>query len=184
MKSAILIILFFSFLQCVTYRDFPQNYIGKGPKSKSSDTVLYYKIYNGTIAGGSNRLNDVIQFDSPFSQTMKSDTTPEKGLYLKVTIEQKLPNIASLIFGYISFATLTILPVWSNEDGSNVLFQIYRDGQFLKSYEYRVRRSGFVWIFMAPFAWVNAFTYSESEAFEAIAFKFFEDAALDLSNKK
>ncbi|APH42053.1 Uncharacterized protein A9P81_2393 [Leptospira interrogans serovar Copenhageni/Icterohaemorrhagiae] len=180
----IAVILFLAFLQCVTYRDFPKDYIGKAPQSKSSNKILYYKIYNGTIAGGSNRLNDVIQFDSPFSQTVKSDTLPEKGLYLKITIEQRLPNIASFIFGYISFVTLTIFPFWSNEDGSNVLFQIYQDGQFLKSYEYRVRRSGFVWILMAPFAWVNAFTYSESEAFEAIAFKFFEDSAPDLLNKK
>lgn len=175
--------VFFS-LQCVTYRDFPEKYIGKQPASKSSNKVLHYKIINGTIAGGSGRLNDIIQFDSPFSQTVKMDTMPDKGLFLKVTIEQRLPNIATFIFGYISIATLTIFPFWSTEDGSNVQFQIYQDGQFQKSYEYRVRRSGFVWILMAPFAWVNAFTYSESEAFEAIAFKFFEDAGPDLANKK
>ncbi|RHX84423.1 LIC12231 family lipoprotein [Leptospira stimsonii] len=178
--SLFLFVIFFQVIfvqRCVNYYEFPENYIGKSKAEKKNPVILYYKVLNGTISGGSTRLKDYLKRESPFIQTEQVDKIPEKGLYLNVNIQQRLPSIYTLIFGYLSVATLTLLPVWSNEDGSDVLFQIYRDGQLEKSYEYPVRRSGFLWILMLPFAWVNAYTYSEAQAFEAIANKFFEDSA-------
>jgi hypothetical protein len=158
---------------CVQYKSFPQDYVGKKPAKEYK--TLYYNILNGTVFGGYQRLNDVFRSESPFEETIKTDT-PQPGLYVRVRIEQVIPSAASLIFAYISASTLTLTPVWSTQDGYDVYYEIYKDGVLAKQFNYQVRRDAFVWIVMAPFAWVNAFTYNEGEAMEATAFKFFADA--------
>ena len=83
---------------------------------------------------------------------------------------------ATLAFGYLSASTLTFLPAWSENDGYRVTYNVFVNGEKKKSYEYEVTRKGAVWILLVPLAWVNAFTYSEAEAFEATAYQFFKDS--------
>jgi hypothetical protein len=86
------------------------------------------------------------------------------------------PSIPAMVFGYISASTLTLTPFWSTQDGSDLFFEVFKDGERVKTFHYEVRRKGFVWLPMLPVAWVNFFTYSEEDAFRASAYKFFADA--------
>lgn len=90
---------------------------------------------------------------------------------------KKSKSIYTLVFGYLGLGTLTILPFWSTEDGYDIQYEVRKDGKLVKAFQYEVRRSGFIWLPMLVVSWVNIFTYSEREAFEATAYKFFDDAA-------
>lgn len=88
-----------------------------------------------------------------------------KGPFLKVTIKQLPPSAAAAVFGYLSYATLTVLPFWSLNDGSSLLFEFYQNGELVRSKEYLIQRRTFVWLAMLPFVWVNGLTPSEQQAF-------------------
>lgn len=167
-------LLIFSILGCITYRNFPYEKVGKPPK-KTYNT-LYYKIAGGTIFGGRKGLRKVFKKNSPFNKSERIKKIPGNGLFVNVVVEQIMPSGAALIFGYLSLSTLTIIPVWSTEDGYDVYYELYLNGKKIKVFDYEIRRKGFVWIVMIVAAWVNIFTYSEEEAFEATAYQFFDDA--------
>ncbi|MGV7928861.1 MAG: hypothetical protein AB2L13_08115 [Spirochaetota bacterium] len=162
---------------CATYRNFPVEKIGT-PPGKKEYKLLYYKIENGTVFSGRERLGEIFKKESPFLNTEKVDEMPKNGLYVRVVIEQIIPSTPALLFGYVSLVTLTFTPVWSTKDGYDVRYEVYSNGNRLKSFTYEVRRKAFVWVLSLPFIWVNAFTYSEGEAFEATAYKFFDDATI------
>jgi len=162
-------------LQCVTYRNFPEQQVGKQP-AKQQYVLANYKITGGTVFGGLESLRKVFKGKSPFPRTEKVDADPREGLFIDVKIEQVIPSGGALLFGYCSASTLLVVPVWSTQDGYNVQYIVNRDGRRIRSYEYEIRRKAFVWLFIMPFAWVNFFTYSEADAFEATAYQFFHDA--------
>nr|WP_232224653.1 hypothetical protein [Leptospira fainei] len=146
------------------------------PEKAVGKNILYYKIENGTIFKGKNRLKEIFAKETPFSETISTSNPPPKGLYVKVQIESVPPSIPAILFGYFSMATLTILPAWSREDGYDIEFQISKDGAPVKSYTYPIRRKVFAWILMLPVFWINEFTYNEQEAFSAVTNKFFADS--------
>jgi hypothetical protein len=90
-------------------------------------------------------------------------------------------TIPALIFGYLSIATLTILPAWSTKDGYRVKYHLYVDGEEKGVYRYEITRKFGMWIVLLPFVWINLMTYSEEDAFEATAYQFFKDAGPILS---
>jgi hypothetical protein len=67
--------------------------------------------------------------------------------------------------------------MWSTKDGYTVIFDVYKDGQQVKSFDYETRRTTFTWLLALPFIWVNLFTTSEEKAFRLIGKQFFQDAA-------
>lgn len=120
-------------------------------------------------------LADQFKHHAPFEEVQFSTEKVDEGIFIDVHVEAVLPSNPALVFGYISVSTLTILPFWSTQDGSEIIITVYEDGQRLKGFDYSVRRKGFVWILMLPLIWVNAFTPNEAEAFEAITNQFFID---------
>lgn len=163
---------------CITYRDFPEEMVNNPPKEKRFGT-LHYNIKPAgvlSLGNGAEALHAVFKSRTPFATTEKIETPPARGLFCEVQTLYKTPTVPAFAFGYLSVATLTILPFWSNHDGYRVAYTVYRDGQKVKTFEYDITRKGAVWLLLAPFAWVNAFTYSEAEAFEATAYQFFKDA--------
>jgi len=158
----------------VTYRSFPRDYL-KAPPPKGGGSVAY-KVVGSSIAGGVGELCEVMESRSPFERMERTEERPSKGYYVEVHVKGHAPAISSMVFGYISFSLLTLTPFWSTQDGSDIFFEVYRDAHRLKTFHYEVRRKGFVWLPMLPLAWVNFFTYSEEDAFRAVAYKFFDDA--------
>lgn len=168
------------FMQCITYTRFPKEKVDSPPKKIKTNNTFSYYIYDSTgfrFFGGAAALTRVLKNENPYGSSLELDQEPQTGQYVKVVIKKVDPNIAALIFGYLGLGTLTVLPFWSTEDGYDLQYEIKKDGKLVKAFQYEVRRSGFIWLPMLVVSWVNAFTYSEKEAFEATAYKFFDDAA-------
>lgn len=177
---ALIFLISLSLMQCITYTRFPKEKVDSPPKKMKTNGTLSYYVYDATgfrFFGGAAALTRVLKTQSPFGDSVELDQEPATGQYLKVVIKKVDPHIAALIFGYLGLGTLTVLPFWSTEDGYDIQYEIKKDGKLVKAFQYEVRRSGFIWLPMLVVSWVNAFTYSEKEAFEATAYKFFDDAA-------
>jgi hypothetical protein len=158
---------------CVTYRDFPTDV--EASKVHHDDNSVAVRITGRSLAGGSDALKQRIKHNSPFKEVVFVDEPQDQGLFIDVDIDPINPSIWAMGFGYLSVATLTILPAWSTQDGNYVTFNVYDNGERVESNEYEVRRGVFVWILMLPLAWVNLATPSEAGAFEAITDQFFLD---------
>ncbi|MEL0028961.1 MAG: hypothetical protein VW625_09945, partial [Perlucidibaca sp.] len=102
--------------------------------------------------------------------------TPDYGLYSKTTVENMPPSIPAGIAAYVSYSTLFLLPFWSTEDGSRLLFDVYRDGQHQKRFEYPLHRSTVGWAPLLLLVWINAAKPGEQDAFRAAARQFLSDA--------
>jgi hypothetical protein len=159
----------------VTYRRFPAAKVGAPAPSKAY-AKLYYSVEGSALAGGQDALADAIRGKSPFNEVEVSEEAPPQGLFVKAKTSTISPSVPSIIFGYISWATLTLTPAWTTNSGSDVIFEVYVDGKKNRTFDYHVRRKGFVWVVLLPFIWANLFTYSEEQAFDAITLQFFDDA--------
>lgn len=173
-KFAVLCIVVFFFSGCITYRNFPEKYIGKIP-AKDPDSMTY-SMDVFTPFGGADRLKEVFRDNSPFKSAEKVLDKPATGTHIQVSVVPINPSLAAIGFGYLSLVTLTFLPAWSLNDGYEVYYEVYKNGAKVKTFSYEIRRKAFVWIVMVPFSWVNFLTYSEGDAFEATAYKFFADS--------
>jgi len=174
------------FSGCITYRNFPVNKLGKSKKpasySSSGSDLLFYNIEGHTLFSGEKTLKKIFSKKSPFLKTEKRESIPSKGLFVKVIIEKNPPHMLSAVFGYACYASLGFSPFWSKEDGYNLRYIFYRNGERQKTFEYNIQRNSFFWVLMLPVAWINLFTYSEGDAFEATTYQFFEDADYLLHN--
>lgn len=159
----------------MTYRNFPMEDVDS-KQAKEFDHMTYM-IRGGSMFHGATNLNNVFRFQSPFRSVEKTNEKPQKGLFVSVKVDTIAPSVPAIIFGYISVSTLTLFPFWSTKDGYYVTYEVFMNGERQKSFTYEIRRKAFVWIVMVPFSWVNAFTYSEKEAFQATAQRFFKEAA-------
>lgn len=160
-----------------TYRGFPVDAIGKKQPAGTCD-VMYYNVNKFDIldSGGYSKLLEFFR-ETPICKTMTQvDEMPAQGLYLEVEEKWKPMTMQALIFGYISVSTLTFLPAWSTHDGYIVKYHLYQDGQKKETYQYDISRKGGMWLGLLPFAWINAFTYSEEDAFAATSSQFWADA--------
>jgi len=175
LSSFIILTLFFT--SCITYRNFPVEKIGQIPEKKAKPSkTLFYNIKGHTMFSGEKELLKVFQEKSPFITTERADKKTERGLFVEVNIHKIAPHTGAAILGYASASFLGFIPFWSTDDGYNLQYVIYKNGKRKKSFEYKIHRNSFFWVFMIPLAWVNAFTYSETDAFEATTYQFFEEA--------
>ena len=159
----------------VTYRQFPTAKVG-APAPTKAYSKLYYHVDGVAVAGGHLAIENALKSKSPFKETEVADQPPAQGVYVDAKIKNIPPSIPSIIFGFLSYSTLTITPVWTTRAGTDLLYEVYVDGKKLRTFDYQVRRKGFVWIVLLPFIWTNLLTYSEEEAFDATALQFFDDA--------
>ncbi|EMY71562.1 hypothetical protein LEP1GSC199_1531 [Leptospira vanthielii serovar Holland str. Waz Holland = ATCC 700522] len=179
----LLFLLVLTFSSCITYyRDYPT--IEAPQKSSNPSKVkLFYHIEPFPILefGGYTALKSFFKtkMKSQFSDTeeiIDPTSIPKKGVYCKVSTQWAPISAPALIFGYISVATATILPSWSSNEGFDVTYSVYKDGQKVKDFVYSPRRSIFLWIFTLPVVWINLFTSTEEEVFKATTYQFLEDA--------
>lgn len=185
MKLFIMIALSFVLTGCITtYRDFPVDALGKKPQSGTCDVMQYnVKNFNVLDAGGYSTLQDVFKNSDLCRKMVQADAVPEKGLYLEVETKWKPLTMPAFVFGYISVSTLTLLPAWSTHDGYTVKYSLFLDGREKETYRYDITRKAGLWLGLLPFIWINAFTYSEEDAFKATAHQFTSDAQVYLGPK-
>lgn len=167
---------------CATYRGFPEDKVNQPPEANHDR--LYYKITGKSIFKGFSALHEVFRDSTGFRESVKTDTMPEEGYFVDVKVSNAAPSVPAVTFGYVSLATYTILPFWSTRNGNNINYDLYKDGVMLGSYEYEIRRKLFVWLGMLPLVWVNGITYSESDAFSASAYDFFDKADVFFTDGK
>lgn len=178
MKLICAIILPLMLMGCVaTYRDFPIDALDKKPSPGTCNVMNYnVKRFDVLDMGGYTELQSIFRNAGICKKMVPVDQDPGKGLYVEVQTNWKPMTMPALIFGYISVSTLTLLPAWSNHDGYIVKYHVYVDGKKMETYNYEITRKVGLWIVFLPFAWVNFFTNSETDAFEATTYQFVNDA--------
>lgn len=151
--------------------------VGPGP--------LRYSIEGTALFNGQKAIGRVFDQRSGFSEAEQVPpapaAAPDQGLYVKTEVEYLAPSIGSGVSMYVSYATLFLVPAWSTSDGAWLHFDVYRDGVHRQRYDYRVHRKSFVWLPMVLVAWVNFFTPTERDAFEAVTKQFLADAHAQLA---
>lgn len=178
-----LLLFLITFASCITtYRDYPQIEATSKPTGVSKNKLYYHLTpfpileFGGYAALKTYFKNTASSNFSEAEEITDPKIIPPKGIYCKVTTQWAPVSAPALIFGYISIATVTFLPAWSHNDGYDVTYTLYKNGQKIKDFNYSPRRSVFLWMFALPVIWVNLFTSSEEEVFNAISTQFMEDA--------
>ena len=101
---------------------------------------------------------------------------PANGYYVSIKAQYRPPTIKAIIAMYLSVAlTLTAIPSWSTQDGFNLYYDFYINGHKVRTFYYEVKRFIGIWIVFLPFVWVNLFTSSKEDAFEATTYQFIND---------
>jgi hypothetical protein len=176
MQKIIAVVMMITLNSCVVgYRHYPREQLAKPAAPKQFHT-LYYFVEGQTIAGGHLAIRGALKKQGPFEQAEERAVAPESGVFVHAKIQSIAPSVGAFIAGYVSYATLTILPSWSTRDGAMVVFTVYKDGQAVKTYEYETRRFIGVWLGLLPFIWANLLTANEEQVCVAITKQFFEDA--------
>lgn len=178
----LLTLLSLFFANCITtYRDYP---VGEhlSASREISKEKFYYHIaafpileFGGYASLKSFFKSKITKNFNGVEEILDPNEMPEKGIYCKVNTKWVPLSAPSFIFGYLSVATATILPAWSSRDGYDVTFTLFKNGQKIRDFNYSSRRFVFLWIFTLPVVWVNLFTSSEEEVFQAIANQFMYD---------
>jgi hypothetical protein len=111
-----------------------------------------------------------------FSKTYESSSPPERGVYFSVSAtEWNAPSPVA----FLSNATLTILPYFSEEAGLLMRYDLFIDQDIKKTYRYKIKKCGMGGLLLLPFAWVNLITDDLDDAIVATANQFFLDAERD-----
>jgi len=166
------------FANCIiSYRDFPQ-----APPSpsleKKSDAVFFYMLptFPQLNLGGREALKEFFDNKTPFRKTQEGNEVPKSGYLVNVKVNYRSPSKSAVVFLGLSTITATILPAWSNQDGYDLEYILYKNGTQVSSFQYHIYRNYYQWLPIALASWYNLQTASEREVFERITAKFFEDA--------
>jgi len=119
-----------------------------------------------------------------FSEAIPASSPPAKGIYCSVDVTHTPQSELAGGFAFASISLLGITPAYSASSVDTLQFELYVNKERKKVYEYRVTKVKGTWIVLLPFAWINLFTPSRTEAFRAAAHQFFLDAERDGYFKK
>ena len=125
-----------------------------------------------------------------FSDLNEIENQPIAGLFCKVDFEPISPStvVQSYLESQLQFINLgilalipalTILPYYTDEGGTTVIYSLYQDGRLLQVYRYPIHKKGAGWLGLLPFAWINYFTTDLADAVEGATFQFLIDAQRD-----
>ena len=179
----------------ITYRDFPQ-VDGSAPLSKKN-VPIYYDV-DPLDLHAKALLNAGAGYDFPypsrenyeelrraftdthvFSEAIPTSSPPAKGIFCSVEVIHTPQSTLAGGFALASITLLTLTPAYSASSVDTLQFELYVDKELKKTYRYRVTKVKGTWIILLPFAWINFFTPSRTEAFRAAADQFFLDADRD-----
>jgi hypothetical protein len=125
-----------------------------------------------------------------FSDLNEIENQPKAGFFCKVDFESIPPSTVVQLYlesqlQFINLGVLalipavTLLPYYTDEGGTTVIYTLYQNGQLQKVYRYPIHKKGVGWIGLLPFAWINYFTTDLADAVEGATFQFLIDAQRD-----
>lgn len=163
---------------CMTYGGFPPD--TQPQAAGQSSARFHYAVDGSSVFNGHLGVRDVLQNETPFAdpeEIRPTEPTPGSGAFIRATITTLPPSVPAAAWGYVSGATLAfLLPAASTQDGYRVTYELYQNGQRQRRASYEFHRKTLVWLPMVVVSWVNFFTPSEKEAFEATARQFLAEA--------
>lgn len=183
----------------ITYRDFPEAKISTPAKGKefprtyfSLDTpdTHFDQLFESLIRDRSY-FSGVERILDPSKSPTPEKAIPEKGHYLRVQFVTTPVGPARKVWVIASSLTLGIVPYWSSDAGwgsqlgeptrnptapNKIRFSLFADGKLVKSFEYGYREVVVNFILLAPFAWINFFTYYGDDVLTAMFNQFLDDA--------
>jgi hypothetical protein len=161
----------------ISYRDFPK-ILPVPEREKSKEAPLIYNLPNFPQfnLGGREALKNYFDKKSPFKNTSEGVDVPKSGYLVNVKVDYRSPSRPALIFLVLSTITATILPAYSEQDGYDIEYHLYKDGKVVKVFDYHVFRTYRQWFPLIFGIWYNGETATEKEVFERVTDKFFEDA--------
>ncbi|TGN20888.1 LIC12231 family lipoprotein [Leptospira idonii] len=177
-KTILITTFVFAFSNClISYKDFPK--IPPVPAhEKTSDAEFVYALpsFPKLNLGGREALKNYFDNKTQFKKTSEGENVPKAGYLVNVKVNYRSPSTPAVVFLGLSTLTATFLPAWSNQDGYDIEYHLYKNGNKVGVYEYHVFRNYSQWIVLAVFAFFNSETATEKEVFERITNQFFEDA--------
>ena len=179
MKRILLFLLTISlFESCIiSYRDYPK-ILPIPEREKTKDVPLIYNLPNFPQfnLGGREALKNYFDKKTPFKNTSEGVDVPKAGYLVNVKVDYRSPSKPALIFLGISTLTATLIPAWSEQDGYDIAYHLYKDGKEVKVYDYHIFRNYGQWLPLIFGIWYNGQTATEKEVFERVTDKFFDDA--------
>lgn len=120
-------------------------------------------------------------FEESFASATYVLTPGSKGthMYIEVLSTPFLYSESSALLCGLAQMSLYALPCYYDAGGVAVLYNLYIDGKFQRTYRYEITEKGVYWLPLALFIWANYFTTGETEAFEETARQFAVDAERD-----
>jgi len=183
------LIICISFLTngCAYYHNIPDI---KGMKkiTYSVDNLLYYQLISHEFIDslGIQKVEEILKSNNCFNNLERyfGYAPPQKGYYVSIKAQYRSPTVKAICAMALStILTLTAIPSWSTQDGFNLYYDFYYDGKKVKTFYYEIKRFIGIWIVFLPFVWVNLFTSSKEDAFEAATYQFLNDVQPYLTNE-
>jgi len=139
---------------------------------------------------GSRAVGRTLTASEMFSDLIETQNPPKSGLFCTVdfspiepskVVQYYLGSQAVLLFTYIGalIPAFSLLPYYTDEGGTTVIYSLYQDDQLLKVYRYPIYKKGAGWIGLLPFAWMNYFTTDLADAVEGATLQFLIEAQRD-----
>jgi hypothetical protein len=184
----------------VTYRDFPNATLESLPKNHEPKPLYYHvEPMAGTILllipslypqfsnidpigqPGYHQVAQTLEASGLFSALLVVPDLPETGVYCSIDFEVRMPSAlwsgSDLRLAF--YIVLGLLPYYTGEGGTTVVYTLCRDGQLKQTYRYSITKNGAGWIVLLPFAWVNFFTNDLKDAVRGATLQFLIDADRD-----
>ena len=139
---------------------------------------------------GSRAVGRTLTASGMFSDLIETQNPPEAGFFCTVdfspiqpskVVQYYLASQAVFYFTYIGalIPAFSLLPYYTDEGGTTVIYSLYQDNQLLKVYRYPIYKKGAGWIGLLPFAWINYFTTDLADAVEGATLQFLIEAQRD-----
>ena len=115
------------------------------------------------------------------SRPNSAEMSPQEGLacVTRITAKERLTFMEG-VNAFLSGVTLTIIPLYTPDAVIySVTFSVSKGERLTKEYQYNISKGGVAGLLVVPFAWINFFTSSEQEAFQAVFQQFLFDLQRD-----
>jgi hypothetical protein len=206
-RSLILLGLLVTLSGCiVTYRDFPNATLESLPKNYERKLLYYHiapmgnthlvwipSLYPGFPQvdpigqPGYHQVAQTLETSGLFSALIVVPDLPETGVYCSIGFEERKPSDVWFQWlqrgggdPWVAFSILLgLLPYYTGDGGTTVVYTLYHDGQRMQTYRYPITKKGAGWIVLLPFAWLNFFTNDLKDAVRGTTLQFLIDAQRD-----
>lgn len=160
------------------YTNYPKDKLDSPPAPRYDAMRYRIRELPSVMDSGRRGLEEALHEHSPFRQVRQADAVPPTGVFVDAAVKWRQPGLFSLAFVWISAATYFIVPEWSTKERFTLVYDVYVDGQLKQTFSYEVGRKGFMWLPLAPAMLYTAGSANQAEVFEAVTYKFYDDAAL------